>query len=371
MEKIKLVIASILKPIDDTRMYEKFGLSLGQTNKYDINIIGFASKNIPGDQSINFFPLAPFPRLSLKRLTAPWKVWRLLLHIKPSIIIINTHELLIVTILYKILFGGKTVYDVQENYVKNILYTAAFPKPARPFIAGWVGLKEWLAKPFIKKYIIAEKSYRQELPFLRKSTLLLENKYKPITPIKKEHKTGSDQIKLLYSGTVATSYGIFEAINLAETLHVVEPRVRLTIIGYCAHRKDLMLLREKVQDSTFIQLIGGDYLVPHQDIVYEIAHADFGLILNRSNKSTDHKLPTRLFEYTAHHLPILTNKNPLWVDFCDEFNAAIPLNPLGFDPVLLLKQMKNTSFYNRGNTNSSLWDFEEPKLTSLISSLTH
>jgi hypothetical protein len=36
------VLTSILKPVDDTRMFEKFGVSLGQTNKYDVNIIGFA-----------------------------------------------------------------------------------------------------------------------------------------------------------------------------------------------------------------------------------------------------------------------------------------------------------------------------------------
>jgi hypothetical protein len=47
MKKTKVVIASILKPIDDSRMYEKFGLSLEQANEYEINIIGFASKNIP------------------------------------------------------------------------------------------------------------------------------------------------------------------------------------------------------------------------------------------------------------------------------------------------------------------------------------
>ena len=370
MEKIKLAIASILKPIDDTRMYEKFGLSLDQTNKYDINIIGFASKNIPGNQSINFFPLSPFPRLSFKRFIAPWRVGHFILKVKPSIIIVNTHELLIVISLYKILFGAKIIYDIQENYVKNILYTTAFPKLARPFIAGWVRLKEWLTRPFIKGYIIAEKPYQQELDFIKNSTLLLENKYKPIIPIKKEKETDDTQIKLLYSGTIATSYGVFDAINLAEKLHALEPRINLTIIGYCANRKDLLRLREKIQGSEFIRLIGGDYLVPHQEIVHEITQADFGLVLNQRNKSTDQKLPTRLFEYSAHHLPMLICENPLWTAFCDEFNAAITLNPSDFDVATILEKMKNTSFYDRGNTDSSLWESEEHKLISLINSLT-
>ncbi len=47
MKKTKVVIVSLLKPIDDSRMYEKFGLTLEQANEYEINIIGFTSKNIP------------------------------------------------------------------------------------------------------------------------------------------------------------------------------------------------------------------------------------------------------------------------------------------------------------------------------------
>ena len=120
MKKTKVVIASVLKPIDDTRMLEKFGLSMAETNKYDINIIGFESKNSFAHDYIHFTPINSFNRLSFSRLFKPWKVYRTLIKVKPNIIIANTHELLIVTFLYKILFGAKFLYDVQENYSKSI-----------------------------------------------------------------------------------------------------------------------------------------------------------------------------------------------------------------------------------------------------------
>ena len=86
MKKTKVVIVSLLKPIDDSRMYEKFGLTLEQANEYEINIIGFTSKNIPTQNKIEFHPLKPFKRLSLKRLVARLQVWNIYIKVKPKVI---------------------------------------------------------------------------------------------------------------------------------------------------------------------------------------------------------------------------------------------------------------------------------------------
>ena len=58
--RIPISIISILKPVNDTRMFEKFGLSLGQTNKYDVNIIGFKSKKIKKIKDVRFYPIFSF-----------------------------------------------------------------------------------------------------------------------------------------------------------------------------------------------------------------------------------------------------------------------------------------------------------------------
>ena len=121
MSKTKIVLASILKPVDDTRMYEKVGISLSQTKKYAINIIGFwTKKKLKTNEAFTIFPAFSFERLAFRRLLAPWMCLKKYIKVKPKLIIFNTHELLIVTIIYKIIFGGKIIYDVQENYYRNI-----------------------------------------------------------------------------------------------------------------------------------------------------------------------------------------------------------------------------------------------------------
>src|SRR6185295_1201799 len=107
MKKRRIVIASLLKPVDDTRMFEKMAVTLSDSGQYEIYIIGHPSQNIPANANIHFFPLPAFSRISFGRLLAPLRVLRILYQVKPQILIVNTHELLIVAVLNRILFGTR------------------------------------------------------------------------------------------------------------------------------------------------------------------------------------------------------------------------------------------------------------------------
>ena len=72
MAKKGIASISVLKPVTDSRAFEKVATSLAQTNKYEINIIGFWTKKIPDHSNIRFHPIFHFHRLSPRRLLAPW-----------------------------------------------------------------------------------------------------------------------------------------------------------------------------------------------------------------------------------------------------------------------------------------------------------
>lgn len=368
MTKTKLLIASTLKPIDDSRMYEKFGVSLAKTNEYEINIIGFASKNTLTHSSIGFFPHGPFGRMSFDRIISPFKIFKIYIKVKPQIIICNTHELLIVTSLYRILFGGRIIYDIRENYAKNIHNTNVFNPILKPLLAAYVRAKEVITKPLFDGFIMAERVYAKQLEFVpTHKSIVVENKYMPVEVDETISKVNSENTILLYSGTISESNGIFDAIQITDQLYQIDPRVRLRIIGFCALKKDLIKLQEAIMGKEYIELIGGDFLVPHQQIIQEIIKADFGFVLKKPNNGiNDNKILTRLFEYTANKLPILLLNNPTWIKFCDEFNAAIPMDPAHFDPNKILALMKNSNFYTKGEFQTSLWESEEPKFLNFI-----
>ncbi len=369
MSKPKIVIASLLKPVDDTRMFEKFACSLSKSSKYDIAIIGFYSKRINSITNIICYPLFNFTRTSIQRLFAPLKYFKLLLKVKPQLIIVNSIDLQLVTYLYRILFGAKIIYDVRENYYRNIRYTDTYPQLLRLPLATSIRTLEWLSRLFVAHYFLAEKNYEKEFSFTKGKSTVIENKYKS-TGTKVVKKTNSkNTTALLYSGTIAENYGIFEAINLLEKLNKIEEKFKLTIIGYCAIAPTLNKIKNKIASNKDITLIGGNQLVPHSEIIDAIETADFGLITYRKNKSTENCFPTKIYEYMAHQLPMIVTENTYWVQFCTKYNACISIDYKNIQPEVLFDKLKNTSFYANTTDMDIYWESEEKKLLQIVKNI--
>ena len=177
-DKISLVIASVLKPVDDPRMYEKFARSLAATGRYAVNIIGFLPRKEVTDKEIRFYPLFDFHRLSGKRLLANFKCYQALQSIQPQIIIVTTPELYPAVALFQRKHSGCVVlYDIQENYDRNIHYNQGFGWP-------WKNGMRWMVRQVerrlirrAKQYLLAERGYVQEMPQLPpERTVIIQNK---------------------------------------------------------------------------------------------------------------------------------------------------------------------------------------------------
>lgn len=370
MRKKTIVIASVLKPVNDTRMYEKMALSLSKANKYDINIIGFSAKSIPKEEHISFYPIFNFKRLTWARTLSSITYYQKLKVLAPDLIIINTHELLIPTIIYKWFHPAKLIYDVRENHFRNIMFTKSFPFPFRPILAIWVRSKEYLSSLWIDHFFLAEKYYKKEIHFVKKKLTVLENKAIIPTQITSELLKNSEIIQVLFSGTLAESTGVFEAIKLVQKLHNSEPKIRLRIIGHSPKTTVINDINLAIKNSDYVSFIGGHTLVDHDQILREIQRSDFGIIIYPSNKSTINSTPTKLYEYLSNELPILIQKHHNWEGICTRYKAGISIDLANFDGKLLLDQMNNQIFYPDGVGEEFLWKSEEKKLLDCVQIIT-
>lgn len=317
-------MASVLKPVDDTRMFEKIGATLADGGEFEVSIIGYPSNGAPTHPGIKFYALSDFKRISLKRLLAPWVIFKKINQVKPELIIINTPELLLIAILNRIFFGRKIVYDVRENYYRNIRFTQAFPPFVRLVVAPLVRLAELLASPLVHQFLLAEKGYSLELGFAKPNTIL-QNKLPKTIALKYLTKKSGGYSKLIFSGTLAKSTGVFEAITLCKKLHKIDSSYSLTIVGYCALSDTLAEIKNEIKDAAFITLIGGGSLVPHNKILEEISNSDMGIIIYPLNPSTHSSIPTKLFEYIALQLPVLIRHNSESHQLVENCNAGIIL----------------------------------------------
>jgi hypothetical protein len=362
-QKKKVVIASILKPVDDTRLYEKLGRTLSATGRYECHIIGIAGGTV-NDVIPHLFPMVN--RLSFARIARPFTILNKIINIQPDILIIGTHELLFTGLLYKILTHKQVIYDVQENYYLNIIHTNAFPRFFRRPLANWVRLKENTLGRFIDFFLLAERGFVHELGFTRHRSVVIENKV--IIPEGFLRQPKDETIELLFSGTIDESTGVYEAISLARRLHSYDDRYSLHIIGYCARKWALDHLNDMIAPFPFIRLTGGDTLQPHSKIMRAIGTASFGLVLYRPSPHINNRMPTKLYEYMACRLPILIRKDLWWCELVTKAHAGVAVDVENVEVGELDDALKSESFYPAAGRNLS-YEFDRHGLVDVFDQL--
>ncbi len=338
-------------------------MSLARSGRYEVHIIGYPFSTGESAPNVHFHALPPFKRISLARIGARLKTLQFFIKVKPELLIVTTHDLLGVAILIRILFGTKIIYDIQENYWRNILFTNAFPPIIRSVIALFVRLKELVTAPFVSHFLLAEKCYANELGFIKDRFLVIENKCR--LPEGFRRKPDNDFIQLIFTGTIAESTGVFKAVELVKKLHAIESKIRLAIIGYCAQPNVLRAIKTEVSQNKFITLTGGDEFVSHGVIMDAIASANFGMISYPISPHIENKIPTKLYEYLACELPILLQNHTPWIDTCDPFKAAIIVDFDKADLQSILNQINSGGFYPT-EPGGMTWESEEKKLFTLF-----
>ena len=361
-KKRRIVIASVLKPVNDTRMFEKLALTLAED--FEVHCIGYPSRSVASQHRVVLHPLPSFNRLSFLRFMVPWKIFPIIFRLRPAVLIVTTHELLILAVAARLLLGCKIIYDIQENYYRNIRFTNTYPPVLRSVLALFVRMKEWCTAPFMHHFFLAEKGYRSEFNFPRQGrTTLLENKFKGPTTSQKKDLSG--EIRLLFSGTLAELTGVFVAIELAEKLHELHSGISLLIIGHCAHSETLQRIRKAIEGKDYVVLTGGEELVPHSEILHSIHQVHAGIVAYPIHPTTCNSVPTKLYEYLACELPILLIDYSPWVEVCKPYSAAVTFQPDNLNPREILNSLRSHSFYTAPPTGVS-WEEEAPRLKAAI-----
>ncbi|MFD2720197.1 glycosyltransferase [Hymenobacter monticola] len=382
--KLVVLLASVLKPVDDTRMRGKFAETLLERPFTQVHVAGRAPLASASDERARVHQHGIFEgsRLGLGRLAAQWRYGQLLRRLKPDVVFVHAPELLPLTLLWQRLARGRRfIYDIRENYALNVSTQQVYQGVVRRLLAAGLRWVEGLAARRAAAVVLAEASYADELTFLNLvpggRVLVLENKYQPapgeIQPIRPHALPPPGQpLRLLYSGTISELNGVWEAITLAEQLHAAWPGgVQLTIIGFCQQPELLRRLQDALaQKSAWLKLIGGAAMVPHAQIVADISRSHIGLLPYRPHISTERCRPTKLFEYLGHGLPVLASPNPLWGALLRQHGAGLEIDfAQPIDGPALAAQLRGSHFYPSGIPRDALWTSEGKKLWLLLDSL--
>lgn len=370
MSPINIIIASVLKPLKDPRGYYRFGRSLRETNKYKINIIGFSTKNEAKEENIKFTPIFSNNRKSFSRLLSSVKLLSEIKTSKPEILIISTWELLPAAILGSLVYGGKIVYDVQENYTLNLTYNQSLKGWKKVLAKNSVAVIEKASKRFIKHYIFSEQCYINELKSFRPFTVF-ENKFYDGVQARLHVKFEENQpIHFLISGTITPMYGILEGLNWFLEIYKHQPASTLTIIGHITLPEYHLQLKQAIGNHPGIQLGISEFPVDYTEVIQAYESCDMVLMPYRQVPSIKDKIPSKFFESIALGKPALFSPNKQWETMMSAYPAGSSINfedlPNAYSNLM---QALSKTYFNQLPGEEVLWSGEQEKFLQLIGSL--
>jgi len=346
-------------------MFAKMAVTLMESGQFDVTVIGYPTISKPDFKGVDVISLPAFKRLSLQRVMARWRTFKEIWKMRPEVLIVTTHELLLHALLVKVLLNTVIVYDVQENYYRNIVHSRSFPGIISWPLALLVRLKEKLLAPSIDHFLLAERGYEKEFKFHRAGWTVIENKALETSERLPSESRG---LNLLFSGTLSESTGVFRAINIAKELHQIDAGVTLTIVGKSSIKSERERIQQEASKCDFITVTGGENLVPHSEILAAIRSADFGILSYPLSDHTRNSHPTKLFEYLNGQLPIILGDQWPWTEQYLKYRPFVFIDFENPDYHRLLNDLKSNDFYTSAPENVT-WASEKEAFLQAIRNL--
>lgn len=234
------------------------------------------------------------------------------LAVKRKYMIIQTHNLpdyLIFTSVIQKLFGVKLILDIHDPSVE--LYMTKWPDKKNSAIIKAVSLIEKLSCSFSDRLITVNSECKNRLVSRGnrddKISIVMNTADETIFKFSNERKFRriSEKVKILYHGTVAERFGLYNAIEAMAQIIVDIPGSVFNIYGRYenSYRKKIENLISNLNLKNNVFLHGK---VSIEKVPELINTHDIGIVPYLSTDFMNLALPTKAFEYVAVGLPIVS-----------------------------------------------------------------
>jgi len=317
----KVCHITTVHPLFDTRIFYKETKTLVRVG-YDVTLIAQHDRDeiIEGIKIIAL----PKPQNRLYRmLFLTKKAYKIALEQKADIYHFHDPEFLPWAVRLKKKTGAKVIYDIHEDYPKQILYKSWIPKFLRKLIANLFSIYEKREVKKIDYLITVGENIKKRLETINSNIEILKNF--PILKkfdIKNKKNKDNDIFNLIYVGGLTKQRGITQIVQAMEYL---PDNIKLTLLGKFSPK----------EYEEIVKALGGfqktEYAgqVSYDIVIKGLIGADVGLVCLWPIKNYYNAAePTKMFEYMAAALPIIASNFPLWKEIIEGNNCGICVNPL-------------------------------------------
>jgi glycosyltransferase involved in cell wall biosynthesis len=231
----------------------------------------------------------------LHRIAALWRTWRALTHQvrEADLLLIHDPELLL--LLPFLRQRPLTVWDVHEDTASSLVSKTWLPRPLRHVLHPLVRAGELLAERRLR-LLLAEDGYRSR--FRRPHPVVPNTTY---VPTASPPPPGTDRV--VYLGHLSAARGVEDLIETARLL--VPEGIRVELIGG-ADPQATKLIRAAEHDG----LVLWHGYRSNDEALSMIDGALAGLSLLHDLPNYRHSMPTKVIEYMARGVPVVTTPIP-------------------------------------------------------------
>jgi glycosyltransferase involved in cell wall biosynthesis len=223
----------------------------------------------------------------------------------------NMPDFLVFTCLLPKLFGAKIILDIHDPMPE--VYSSKFPKAKNGLGMRLMRFEEKVSTGFVDAIVTANARFRETLikRGIPASKITVVNNYpNPNIFDRSAHPAQKgkpeERFILIFPGTIAPRYGLEVAIRALPLLKGKIQNIRLLIVGkQDEYSKSLISLANQQGVASIVEFRAQ---VPQEEVPGLLVQADVGIYPALPDPHMSIATPTKLLEFAAMGLPILTSR---------------------------------------------------------------
>lgn len=365
----KVLLLSSVHPATDPRIRYKITPALASC--FNVTL-ALPSATISKQDHFKSIKLPKFDRLWMRMFLSHPIILLRYLRLQPDIVHIFVPELLPLAFCFRVL-GSTIVYEVQENFYKKF--------EIKRTNNHWVFRK--LFKRFDQMarkhfhFIFTDESYRQEYQTLSKAAALIRN-YAPLHFIdsQKSYFPVRNIMEFFYTGVISMERSFDTLVAALVSLVPKYPDIKIHLFGPV---RFTWSEAEKLPEFCLVRkhLVFYGY-TDFKEVIPFAGKCLAGLALLKPLADYEDSYTTKLFEYMALNLPVITSDFPLYQKVVQESKCGFCIDPYQADQLadkmewLIKNPAEAAEMGKRGRDSAEIlynWKDEEQVLLSFYQNL--
>lgn len=367
MQALKIVHLTSVHTALDPRIFQKECRSLARAG-FDVTIVGPHPNDTVSEQ-VHIRSVKKHSSRIARMTRTAWRVFQQAKLLDADVYHFHDPELIPVALLLRS-HGKKVVYDIHEDYPKDILFKNYLPRWTRRPVAYLAGKIEAAACRHFSALVSVTPAIAARLQSANAKTVIVYNYPYPEELIGENPLPWNQRgMSATYVGTVTLQRGIVEIVRAMELLPD-SLNATLEIAGNTM--PDEVKALKGWQRVRFRGLLD----LPH---TYQmLRNSRVGVVCEHPISTFMDSMPVKLFEYMGAGLPVVASNFPLWRKLLDSIGCAIFIDPFNVREIahaieyLLTHAQEAEEMGRRGQIaviERLNWNTQAPKLVNLYTEL--